>query len=401
MTKAKLKIRKSRPSTRLTTSPGKTGTASTQAPKNYHQPQPARVPPPFSALTKAGVHGFPEVDEAQLLLARTMRKHKAAGAVLDLSAMGGLLASLTGVTLQAVEGSAAALATLKEAGIDHKAAAIGDDLSEHWEEKARTVALVLAGDRGNAYTAAQILWAHEQTPVGGTLFLAGDKDKGFDRYMRQAAALFGTGEVVAREGGMRVAKLVKRPGKTPPQPEPERYTRGELTVVGRAGVFSAGKVDKASALLLGFLEEIGMNVKDKKVLDIGTGTGILGAWAAKEGAAVTMIDSDLNSVRSAEQTLAANGLTGRVLHSDVGAALDAGEQFDVILTNPPFHVGRGVLLDVAYEFMALAARSLTTGGVLYVVANDFLPYEQLLSEYGDMREECRQSGFKVLSLRRS
>ncbi|MFC3861767.1 methyltransferase [Deinococcus antarcticus] len=367
---------------------------------NYSDVRPALLPQRLEglrALTKPGVRGFPEVDAAQALLAATMRKDRVKGEVLDLTAMGGLLASLPGVTLRAVEGSAPALAVLREAGLDAVAAVPGDPLLERWPERAKTVALVLAGDRGNAYALSQVAWAHANTPPGGTLYVAGDRDKGFDRYVRAAGAAFGTGETVARDGGMRVAKLVRRPGPTPPMPPAETYEEDGLKVVGLPGVFSAAKPDKATAILLRELG--GLDLNGKRVLDLGCGTGLIGAWAAKRGAQVTLVDADLQSVRSSQQTLQANELPGEVLHSDVGTAL--GERlFDVILTNPPFHVGRGVVLDVAREFIASAKRHLKPGGTLYVVANDPLPYEKPLADVGDVKELVREAGFKVLKVSR-
>lgn len=389
----KQKVRFSRP-------PAQEKTAPMLESGNYSDVRPALLPQRLEglrALTKPGVRGFPEVDAAQALLAATMRKDRVKGEVLDLTAMGGLLASLPGVTLRAVEGSAPALAVLREAGLDAVAAVPGDPLLERWPERAKTVALVLAGDRGNAYALSQVAWAHANTPPGGTLYVAGDRDKGFDRYVRAAGAAYGTGETVARDGGMRVAKLVRRPGPTPPMPPAETYEEDGLKVVGLPGVFSAAKPDKATAILLRELG--GLDLNGKRVLDLGCGTGLIGAWAAKRGAQVTLVDADLQSVRSSQQTLQANELPGEVLHSDVGAAL--GERlFDVILTNPPFHVGRGVVLDVAREFIASAKRHLKPGGTLYVVANDPLPYEKPLADVGDVKELVREAGFKVLKVSR-
>jgi 16S rRNA (guanine1207-N2)-methyltransferase len=363
----------------------------------YAEVRPALVPPRLaelglSAQTKPGVRGFPGVDDAQALLAQTMRKDRVSGDVLDLTAMGGLLASLPGVTLRAAEGSAAALSALEAAGLEPWPAAPGDPAP--WNERARTVALVLAGDRGNAYAQAQVAWAHACTPPGGTLYLAGDRDKGFDRYVRAAGAAFGTGETVARDGGMRVARLVRRPGPTPAFPEPEGYEAYGVRVVGRAGVFSAAKPDKATALLLDTLGE--PDWSGLAALDLGCGAGLIGAWAARRGAAATLVDGDLQSVRSSRDTLAASGLPGEVLHSDVDAALPPEQTFDLILTNPPFHVGRGVVLDVAREFIAAAARRLRPGGSLYLVANDPLPYETPLRALGEVGELARVGGFKVL-----
>ncbi|GBF05357.1 rRNA (guanine-N(2)-)-methyltransferase [Deinococcus aerius] len=344
------------------------------------------------------MRGFPEVDAAQALLAGTMRKDRVRGEVLDLSTMGGLLGSLPGVTLRAVEGSAAALTVLAAAGLEAEAAVPGDDLRTRWPERARTVALVLAGDRGNAYALAQVAWAHACTPPGGTLYLAGDRDKGYDRYVRAAAKAFGTGETIARDGGMRVAKLVRRPGPTPALPDPEGYEAFGVRVVGLPGVFSAARPDKATSILLGTLESL--DLSGKRVLDLGCGTGLIGAWAARRGAEVTLVDGDLQSVRSARATLAANGLTGEVLHSDVDAAL-GDRTFDAILTNPPFHVGRGVVLDVAREFIAAAGRRLNPGGTLSLVANEPLPYEAAMGGIGPARELRREGGFKVLAATRA
>ncbi|AIZ44915.1 rRNA (guanine-N2)-methyltransferase [Deinococcus radiopugnans] len=367
---------------------------------NYFEVRPAKLGQRLeglSAFTKPGVRGFPGVEAAQELLAQTMRKDRVSGEVLDLTAAGGLLGSLPGVTLRAVEGSAAALTALEAAGYAPLAAVPGDALAERWPERARTVALTLAGDRGNAYISAQIAWAHAQTPPGGTLYLAGDRDKGFDRYVRAAGAAFGTGETVARDGGMRVARLVRRPGPTPPLPEAEQYGAYGVQVVGLPGVFSAGKADKATALLLETLD--GLELSGQRALDLGCGAGLIGAWAAARGANVTLVDGDLQSVRSSRLTLEANRLEGEVLHSDVDSAL--GEQtFDLILTNPPFHVGRGVVLDVALEFLAAASRRLKPGGTLYLVANEPLPYETPLRDIGPARELARAGGFKVLAATR-
>ncbi|MFC4637206.1 class I SAM-dependent methyltransferase [Deinococcus hohokamensis] len=366
----------------------------------YFAPRPAALPGRLDglrALTKPGVRGYPEVDAAQALLVQTMRKDRVRGDVLDLSAMGGLTGSLSGVTLRAVESSAAALRVLEAAGFDSQAAVPGDLLTTRWPERARTVALVLAGDRGNAYAQAQVAWAHACTPPGGTLYLAGDRDKGFDRYVRAAGNAFGAGETVARDGGMRVARLIRRPGPTPPFPDPEGYEAFGVKVVGLPGVFSASRPDKATTILLEHLA--GLDLRGQAALDLGCGAGLIGAWAAARGAAVTLVDGDLQSVRSSQATLAASGLEGEVLHSDVDAAL--GERtFDLVLTNPPFHVGRGVVLDVAREFIAAAARRLRPGGTLYVVANEPLPYEAAMGTLGPVQELVRAGGFKVLAATR-
>ena len=384
-----------------------------QAAQDYFSSYPATLPPRLETLrrgvaTKAGVRGAPGIDAAQALLVGTLQKERVRGELLDLTAMGGLLGALPGVTLRAVEAAAPALAALRSSGFDGVPAVPGDDLSGywlggHWPGRPRAVTLVLAADRGNAYSEAQIVWAHACTPPGGTLYLAGDRDKGYDRSVRRASALFGTGETIARDGGMRVGKLVRRPGTTPPLPQPERYETRGLTVVGWPGVFSAGHLDRATDLLLGTLEGEApdLNLSGVRVLDLGCGAGVIGAWAASRGAEVTLLDADLSSVRSAAATLEASGLAGRVRHSDVDAALEQDEApFELVLSNPPFHVGRGVVLDVAAEFIRAAWRRLRPGGRLVLVHNEFLPYQAQLSGWQDVQVLAHASGFKVLSARR-
>jgi 16S rRNA (guanine1207-N2)-methyltransferase len=112
---------------------------------------------------------------------------------------------------------------------------------------------------------------------------------------------------------------------------------------------------------------------------------------AQWGGEVTAVEDDLVSVLSLNRSLAENRLQARVLHSDVDEALTEGEQFDIIVTNPPFHVGGAVILDVAQAFVEAAAARLAPGGGFFLVANPFLKYEPLLEE--------RFGAFKTLLVR--
>ncbi|WP_157448723.1 methyltransferase [Deinococcus peraridilitoris] len=357
---------------------------------------PAELPPKLrfveaggALLTKAGVRGAPGVDDAQALLALAMRKEGVSGRVLDLQAMSGLLGlALEDSHVTLVERSAAALEVLHEQFDEVRAALPGATL-----EPSPVVALVLSGDRGNAHVEAMTAWASALTAPGGTLYLAGDKQKGFERYMKRVGVAFGHGEVIARDGGMRVARLDRIKDDVLPQPDLQTYTVEDLNVTALPGVFSSAGLDKASALLLRFLGE----VQGRRVLDLGCGAGVLGAVAARRGAAhVTLLDDDLAAVKSARSTLSHNGLNGEVLHSDVGQALPTDERFDLVLSNPPFHVGRRVVLDVALEFVREAGERLPTGGEMRLVANDFLPYEAQLGRWGKVETLAREGGFKIL-----
>ncbi len=354
----------------------------------------AGLPPKLSAvqegggvLTKPGVAGAPGVDDAQATLAIALRKLGVEGPLLDLRAMGGLLGLALEVDFTPVEQSCAALRVLGEQFDGVRPALPMDDLGQF-----PAVALVLSGERGNAHVAAMLAWAARCTQLGGTLYLAGDKQKGFERYFGGAVGAFGAGEIIGRDGGMRAARLEKLRETDLPVPETATYQHGDLTVAALPGVFSAGHLDKASALLLRHLGD----VAGQRVLDLGGGAGVLGAACAAAEANVTLLDDDLAAVVSARETLRLSGLTGNVRHSDVASALKEQERFDLVVSNPPFHVGRRVVLDVAREFVRAAGEHLSPGGELRLVANDFLPYEQEIARWGRPEVLAREGGFKVL-----
>ncbi|HEX2864904.1 MAG TPA: methyltransferase, partial [Deinococcales bacterium] len=228
------------------------------------------------------------------------------------------------------------------------------------------------------------------------VLLAGEKDRGFERYLKGAREVIGPAEVVERHRGWRVALAERSDSPAPPPPAPATFG---LELRGRAldfealpGVFSSGKLDRATGLLLSALPP----GAGRRVLDIGCGGGPLAVALAAEGAAVTALDDDLNAVAATRASLARNGLAGSVRHSDVDGALEPDERFDLIVANPPFHVGSRVVLDVPAEFVKAAGRRLAPGGEFWLVANDFLPYEPLLRAIGPVGTAARSGGFKVL-----
>jgi 16S rRNA (guanine1207-N2)-methyltransferase len=75
------------------------------------------------------------------------------------------------------------------------------------------------------------------------------------------------------------------------------------------------------------------------------------------------------------------GLSGavRVLASDALAAV-ADERYDLIVSNPPFHSGKGVDYAMAQAFIGQSVAALRPGGRLVVVANQFIRYEKSMGE---------------------
>ena len=77
-----------------------------------------------------------------------------------------------------------------------------------------------------------------------------------------------------------------------------------------------------------------------RVVDVGVGSGNLAIAIAKHHASakVTAIDQSADALAIAQENAAKHGLAERIcfLQSDLFAALPADEQFDFIVSNPPY-----------------------------------------------------------------
>ena len=73
-------------------------------------------------------------------------------------------------------------------------------------------------------------------------------------------------------------------------------------------------------------------------------------------------------------------------------------RYDVIVTNPPFHALPGdARPDIGRAFIAAAGEALKPDGVLWLVANRQLPYEEALgANFASVRVVAQRDGFKVV-----
>jgi 16S rRNA (guanine1207-N2)-methyltransferase len=124
-------------------------------------------------------------------------------------------------------------------------------------------------------------------------------------------------------------------------------------------------------------------------------TSILGEGS---GGQVVLVDADVRAVESARRTLEANGISNaETLLSDCGSAI-LERRFDVVVANPPFHQGLGVDYEVACQFVRDAARVLCAGGRLFLVANRFLRYGNLIREtFGNVATAYADGRYHVLT----
>jgi 16S rRNA (guanine1207-N2)-methyltransferase len=175
-----------------------------------------------------------------------------------------------------------------------------------------------------------------------------------------------------------------------------------LWVCAHGAVFAGAKLDLGTRLLISVLD--GALADAATAIDLGSGTGILAASLARSRPALSVIATDQSAaaVASSLATMQANDLADRVsVVRDDGLRSQPDASADLIVLNPPFHVGATVHTGLADRLFRDAARVLRPGGELWTVYNSHLAYRPTLeSVIGSTREVVRNTKFTVTSSRR-
>ena len=202
-------------------------------------------------------------------------------------------------------------------------------------------------------------------------------------------------------------------------PDPSTGSGIGLILAAHGGAFAASRIDIGTRVLLEVLDDVpggsatdrslspskGRSDTAERVIDLGCGTGALAAFYAlrHRDAVITATDRSAAAVASARETMIANGLEGRVTvtHDDAGSELPDASA-DLILLNPPFHLGASINTRAATRLFEASARLLRAGGELLTVYNSSLDYKRELGHLiGRTEQVHRTSKFTVVrSLRR-
>lgn len=237
------------------------------------------------------------------------------------------------------------------------------------------------------------------------LFLVGEKRAGIERAAKQLAQ-FGKSWKLdsARHCQLWVCQL--EPGAVEAVAAGQRQQEFDvelpngktLQLCSLPGVFSHGRLDKGTALLLEHLEALPAG----PMLDFGCGAGVIGA-ALKTlypDSPVSLLDVDAFAVESSRCTLERNKLQAEVVAG--GGIEDAPRQLAAIITNPPFHKGVHTHYEATEDLLRQAASHLRPGGELRLVANNFLRYPELIETYlGRCQVLAERDGFRVYAAKRA
>lgn len=152
----------------------------------------------------------------------------------------------------------------------------------------------------------------------------------------------------------------------------------DLTAVSLPGVFSHGRLDNGTRLLLETLEP----PPGERVLDFACGAGVIGAALLKRWPhlQIDLADVSALALEATRRTMVANGLApAQVIASDIFSNIHGS--YDQIMANPPFHTGVETDYRLVTAFVQGAKQHLRPGGALRVVVQRFLKMQPLIEAH--------------------
>lgn len=210
---------------------------------------------------------------------------------------------------------------------------------------------------------------------------AGGRDKYLTPAMNDVLAQY-FGSVRASRGRQKSRALVAcdpKPVGAPPFPVRRRVEDLDLEVVAHGATFSGPRLDPGTRFLLQHLRRMKPDARD--AVDLGCGTGILGVALARARPQVSVVATDQSAaaVAATQATAAANGVADRIRVSrDDAMAKLADNSADLVLCNPPCHVGAAVHTGSAIKMFSQAGRVLRPGGELWTVYGSHLEHRGVM-----------------------
>ena len=185
-------------------------------------------------------------------------------------------------------------------------------------------------------------------------------------------------------------------------PERARDTATGLWVCAHGAAFAGTSIDIGTRFLLGVLDAAVPEART--AIDLGCGTGVIASAlaVARPGLRVIATDQSAAAVASAAATATANGVAERVtVVRDDGLSSQPDASADLVVLNPPFHIGGAVHTGIAHRLFADAGRVLAPGGELWTVWNSHLGYRAALERaVGPTRQIARNPKFTVTASRK-
>jgi len=158
-----------------------------------------------------------------------------------------------------------------------------------------------------------------------------------------------------------------------------------------SGVFSHGRADKASILLV----ENAEISENARVLDLGCAWGFVGIALKKSvpTTSVMMVDINERALSFAEKNAKRNHVDVKIFKSDLFRTVKG--KFDTIIVNPPMKAGR----ETCYKIIEDSLKFIEKNGTLQLVAlhnRGGAMLEKKMNEvFGNVETIAKKSGFRV------
>lgn len=188
----------------------------------------------------------------------------------------------------------------------------------------------------------------------------------------------------------------------PPMIAREFHTDLGIWVCATGATFAGTRIDIGTRALLAVLPTVAPDATT--AADLGCGSGVVAAVLAQARPELAVLASDVSAgaVASARATAEANALTNVTVTRDDALGDQPDASLDLVVLNPPFHLGATVHTGAASKLFAAAARVLKQGGELVTVYNSHLGYRaELTRVVGPTDELSRTSKFTVTRSRKN
>lgn len=305
-----------------------------------------------------------------------------------------------------------ARANLAESGLKNVFVMLDHTLDRFENGHFNIVALNPPVEEGTETIFDMIERAQPKLRHGGAFYLVARVRRGAKSYMRKLTETVGPAKVLMRSGGYWVIRAERDPICPPEAVDLSKYEHVvEAELRGRryqfqtrAGIFSRKALDEGTRLLI---ESADLTPRHS-VIDVGCGYGPIGIVAAHVASLgrVVMVDCSARAVEYASRNVrlhhlnhARKGVKPRV-EVLLGDCLDAvvGERFDRVLSNPPSHAGRDVLLPLVDE----AHRHLRINGRLYLVLMRYVgAMRHMRKVFGNCHKVAHSGAYTVLMSERT
>ncbi|MFL0809336.1 MAG: methyltransferase [Agarilytica sp.] len=269
---------------------------------------------------------------------------------------------------------------------------------------------------------------HENT----RLLIGGKKNEGIKGYHQKLLKHFHYSGTLIKDGDRYTSVL--KPSTHPSDIQPQllddkdyasvREIEGKSTTgknntirfASKPGLYGWDKIDQGSTFLI---ETLFSHFKEhtnvytfESLLDLGCGYGYLslsiaGAIKAKSEAVnnlknICATDNNAAALRCCElnltRALEEHCVDFEVVADDCAASIK--KRFDLILCNPPFHMGFEQTPGLSEKFCSSIAKHLLPQGSAFVVVNSFIPFERLAKlRFSNIKLLANNNQFKVLELR--